>query len=80
MVEIFGYSLDEASECSGFSKSTLRRLINSGKLPAKKCGRRTAILARDLRRLMEALPAVQPKAEQAPKSIASDKAAGRGVL
>jgi excisionase family DNA binding protein len=79
MVEILGYSLDEASECSGFSKSTLRRLINSGKLPAKKCGRRTTILAPELRRLMEALPAIQPKSEQTPKSDARDKPAGGTV-
>lgn len=51
----------EACAAARIGRTVLYELIRDGKLPARKCGRRTVILADDLRRLIESLPAIQPR-------------------
>jgi len=55
------HSIAEASARSGIGRTTIYELINSGKLPARKRGRRTLILAGDLRRCLESLPPITVK-------------------
>jgi excisionase family DNA binding protein len=55
------YTLDEVAELSGHCRSSLYELINGGKLRAVKSGRRTLILADDLRSWMEAFTPVEPR-------------------
>jgi excisionase family DNA binding protein len=55
-------TVTEAARASGLSRSLLYVAIGSGALRAKKCGRRTLVLARDLSAFIERLPAIQAKA------------------
>ena len=50
------YSVAEACEASGIGRTTLYDLIKSGKLVARKCGRRTVILVDDLAAALKNLP------------------------
>ena len=50
------YNVREATRVSGLPRSTLYRKHADGKLPFRKCGRRSLILASDLRALLESLP------------------------
>ena len=56
MVEPYAYTVSEAAEVSGVSRSTLYRAMGAGKLEARKCGRTTLIFADELKRWLEALP------------------------
>jgi excisionase family DNA binding protein len=55
------YTLDEVAELSGHCRSSLYELVNEGKLRAVKSGRRTLILAEDLRSWMDTFVPVEPK-------------------
>jgi len=55
------FSIAEACARSGIGRTAIYLLINSGKLSARKRGRRTLILADDLRRCLELLPPVKTK-------------------
>ena len=50
--EPFAYSVAAAARLLGISVSTVRALIREGTLPAVKPGRRTVILAWDLKTLL----------------------------
>jgi excisionase family DNA binding protein len=56
-------SIGEACARSGIGRTTIYEMINTGQLLARKRGRRTLILADDLRRCLEALPPVKAKPE-----------------
>jgi excisionase family DNA binding protein len=50
------YQIPEACEAAGVCRSKLYQLIKSGQLPVRKLGKRTLILASDLKQLVESLP------------------------
>jgi excisionase family DNA binding protein len=50
------YSVDEALAKLGIGRDFFYRLIRDKRLPARKLGRRTLILASDLDAFLEALP------------------------
>ena len=56
-MEKMAYSIREAAEASDGSRTKIYEAINAGKLKAKKCGKRTIILAADLDQYLESLPA-----------------------
>jgi excisionase family DNA binding protein len=55
------YSIAEACSVARTGRTSLYEAIRSGALRAVKRGRRTIVLADDLRRYLESLPAVEPK-------------------
>ena len=57
------YSIAEACEVSGISRTSVYEAINSRELIARKHGRRTVILVDDLRRWLQSLPVTAPKAK-----------------
>ncbi len=38
-----GFTIEEAAECTGIGRNTLRKLVDWGKLPVLKVGRKTII-------------------------------------
>ena len=52
----FAFGVEEAAELSGLGRTSLYQDIKDGRLPARKRGRRTIVLAKDLRRYLENLP------------------------
>jgi excisionase family DNA binding protein len=64
MNEPLAYTISEASAAARIGRTVLYELIRRGTLPARKCGRRTLVLASDLRGWIEALPAIQPAEDQ----------------
>ena len=50
------FTIKEATQASGLSRSLLYIAIGRGELHARKCGARTLILASDLRRFLRSLP------------------------
>jgi excisionase family DNA binding protein len=56
------YTIAGSCQASGFSRSAIYRLIKQGELRAVKHGKRTLILERDLRHVLEKLPAVEAAA------------------
>jgi excisionase family DNA binding protein len=56
-------TIQEACSHSGIGKTKLYEAINSGRLKARKAGKRTLILSDDLREYLSALPLIVPAAE-----------------
>lgn len=52
------YTIAEAAAASGLSDDTLYRKHHAGEITMRKAGRRTLIMAEDLQRLIQALPAL----------------------
>ncbi len=53
MTEIkMGLTIEEAAECSGIGRNTMRKLVEWGKLPVLKVGRKTIIRRDALERFM----------------------------
>ena len=61
MRDRLAYSIEEAAEAANTGKTALYEALGSGELPARKRGRRTLILAADLRAWLEKLPALELK-------------------
>jgi excisionase family DNA binding protein len=59
MESSLAYSIAEACARSGIGRTAIYDMIKAGQLNARKRGRRTLILADDLRRCLEALPLVK---------------------
>ena len=55
------YTIAEAAEAAATGRTALYEAIASGDLPARKRGRRTLVLAVDLRAWLEKLPALELK-------------------
>jgi len=70
MESSLAYSVAEACARSGIGRTAIYDMINSGKLIARKRGRRTLILADDLRRCLELLPPIKTKIERMPPAHA----------
>ena len=64
------YSIAQACEIANISRTSVYDAIKSRKLIARKNGRRTVILAEDLRLWLQDLPARTPQATSKPQSIA----------
>ena len=52
------YSLEHAGQVTGIGRSALYIAVRDGRLVARKCGRRTVVLKRDLEAFLAALPAL----------------------
>jgi len=52
------YSVPETMLALGLCRDSVYKLIRERKLPAKKVGRRTIVLASDLQAFLEALPTI----------------------
>lgn len=57
------YTIAEAVAVSRISRTALYIAIREGRLPARKRGVRTLILASDLERLLMTLPVVKPRVQ-----------------
>lgn len=49
------FSVKQTQKIIGFGKTKIYQLLNSGELPAKKAGRKTLILKRDIDKFLESL-------------------------
>src|ERR1700760_4107300 len=61
MPELLAYTIAQAAEAAATGKTALYEALGSGELPARKRGRRTLILAADLRAWLERLPTLELK-------------------
>ena len=59
------FSVEEAARCADSCRDKIYGAINTGKLKARKDGRRTVILASDLEAYLNGLPVIEPKAVEA---------------
>lgn len=57
ILDQISYSIKETCNKTGFGKTKLYEFINTGKLPAKKYGRKTIILTSDLEAFLSNLEA-----------------------
>jgi excisionase family DNA binding protein len=64
------YSLAEARALAGVGRTTLYKVIRAGELRAIKIGGRTVILADDLLRWLNRMPAIVPTRTAPPESAA----------
>jgi len=65
------YTVDEACSAAHAGRGTLYSAINSGALRARKRGKRTFIMADDLRAWMTGLPVFSPETAHAPRTRAA---------
>ncbi len=56
MIEKLSYSIPEAVQITGTGRSRIYQEVGQGRLRMIKCGRRSAILADDLRQWLHTLP------------------------
>jgi hypothetical protein len=63
---ILAYQIPDACNASGICRSKFYQLIKSGAIPIRKNGKRTLVLASDLKRFLEGLPATHPSAPLPP--------------
>ena len=49
---LVGFTIEEAAECTGIGRNTMRKLVDWGKLPVLKVGRKTIIRRDTLERFM----------------------------
>jgi excisionase family DNA binding protein len=56
MNDKIGLTIHDVTKTTGIGRTTLFALIRDGKLPARKIGARTIVLADDLKRFLETLP------------------------
>src|ERR1700690_2335901 len=61
MPDLLAYTIAQAAEAAATGKTALYEALGSGELPARKRGRRTLILAADLRLWLEKLPPLELK-------------------
>jgi excisionase family DNA binding protein len=61
LAQQLAYNISEAGQAAKTGRTAIYEAIRSGELRAVKRGRRTLILANDLRRWLESLPPVTPK-------------------
>ena len=47
-----GFTIEEAAECTGIGRNTMRKLVDWGKLPVLKVGRKTIIRRDTLERFL----------------------------
>jgi excisionase family DNA binding protein len=64
MESSLAFSIAEASAQSNIGRTAIYEMINTGRLIARKRGRRTLILADDLRRCLELLPRIKTKSDR----------------
>jgi excisionase family DNA binding protein len=64
------YSIAEASEVSRIGRTSIYEAISSRELIARKHGRRTVILADDLRRWLQNLPVTSPHSASKSEALA----------
>jgi excisionase family DNA binding protein len=74
LAQQLAYNISEAGQVANTGRTAIYEAIRSGELRAVKRGRRTLILADDLRRWLENLPVVAPKAKLASPSCVVDSA------
>lgn len=55
-MEPIALQIPDAVKVSGLGRSSIYKAIQEGKLPTRKAGKRTLILADDLRKFIDALP------------------------
>jgi excisionase family DNA binding protein len=69
MESSLAYSVAEACTRSGIGRTAIYEMINAGKLVARKRGRRTLILADDLRQCLESLPQIKLRTVRAREQL-----------
>lgn len=62
MTQPLALTIAEACKIAGLGRTKIYSMLNSGELPARKCGRKTLILTEDLRKCLEMLPAFTSRA------------------
>ena len=60
-LEQLAHTIDEVCKIAKLGRSSVYEEIRSGRLIARKCGRRTIILATDLRAWLDQLPRIEPE-------------------
>jgi len=70
MTDRLAFTVQEACAAARIGRTALYEAISSGELRAVKRGKRTLILVNDLRRYVEALPAIEHRIDARPKMAA----------